>query len=119
MALLSGAGRWLLLVFGSAYSRHAGPALAVFGLAVPAVALNVWSHTMLKLTRQLQALVASNAVFVLAVCGLAAAWVHRGLAWVALAWLVGNLAGGVAAVLPLMRCMRGTRRKHVAPGAPR
>ena len=55
----------------------------------------------------------------LAVCGLAAAWVHRGLAWVALAWLVGNLAGGVAAVLPLMRCMRGTRRKHVAPGAPR
>ena len=100
VALLSLGGHWLLLAFGREYSQHAGPALAVFGFAVPAVSLNMWSHVMLRLSRQLAALVWSNVVLVLVVCGLALLWVHRGLTWVALAYLLGNLAAGVAALIP-------------------
>lgn len=99
VALLSLGGHWLLAIFGREYSLHAGPPLAVFGLAVPAVSLNMWSHVMLRLTRHLAGLVWSNVALVVVVCGLALLWVHRGLTWVALAWLLGNLAAGVTAVL--------------------
>lgn len=98
VVLLSLGGHWLLAAFGREYSQHAGPALAVFGLGVPAVAMNMWSHTMLRLSKQLAALIWSNVVLVVVVIGLALLWVHRGLVWVALAWLLGNLAAGVAAL---------------------
>jgi O-antigen/teichoic acid export membrane protein len=110
VGLLSGGGRWLLLAFGREYSLHAGPALAVLGLAVPAVSLNMWSHVMLRLSRQLGVLVWSNVVLVVVTCGLALLWVHRGLAWVALAGLLGNLAAGVAALVPWLARHRGSAR---------
>ncbi len=108
VVLLSLGGHWLLLAFGREYSLHAGPALAVFGLAVPAVSLNMWSHVMLRLSKQLGGLVWSNVVLVIVVCGLALLWVHRGLAWVALAWLLGNLAAGSSALAALARPRRST-----------
>ncbi|HEY2666173.1 MAG TPA: glycosyltransferase, partial [Actinomycetota bacterium] len=115
VALLSLGGHWLLLAFGREYSQHAGSALAVFGFAVPAVSLNMWSHVMLRLSRQLGALVWSNVVLVLVVCGLALLWVHRGLTWVALAYVLGNLAAGVAALVPWLA---GHRRSLRPGGAP-
>jgi len=99
VALATVGGHWLLLIFGSEYGEHARTALAVFGFAVPVVGLNMLSQTMLRLSRQLGALILSNVGFVVVVCGLAAAWVHRGLAWVALAWLLGNLVAGVSALV--------------------
>ena len=114
VALLSLGGHWLLLAFGREYSQHAGPALAVFGFAVPAVSLNMWSHVMLRLSKQLWALVWSNVVLVLVVCGLTLLWVHHGLTWVALAYLLGNLAAGIAALVPWLA--RHRRSLGVAAG---
>jgi len=89
VALLSIGGRLLLLVLGGTYSQHAASTLAVFGLAVPRH-LNAWTGSLMKLTKQLRAMVWSNAVFVVVICGLALAWVHRGLGWVAFSWLLGT-----------------------------
>jgi O-antigen/teichoic acid export membrane protein len=85
----------LLHVFGSSYARHGTGALVVLGLAIPAVALNSWTTALLRLSKQLGALIWSNVVFAVGICGLSALWVSRGLTWVAFAWLVGNLASGV------------------------
>jgi O-antigen/teichoic acid export membrane protein len=101
VAALSIGGRILLLVLGGTYSQHATATLAVFGLAVPAVGLNIWTGILLKLTKQLRALVWSNVVYVGVLCGLAVTWVHRGLGWVALAWLLGNLVSGAVAGVAL------------------
>jgi O-antigen/teichoic acid export membrane protein len=100
----------LLLVLGATYSQHAAATLAVLGLAVPAVSLNVWTSCLLRLTKQLTALVWSNVVFVVVLCGLAVAWVHRGLGWVAFAWLLGNLVSGAVGGAALLVRMCALRR---------
>jgi O-antigen/teichoic acid export membrane protein len=109
MALLSIGGRLLLLVLGGIYNQHAAATLAVFGLAVPAVSLNAWTGSLLKLTKQLRAMVWSNAVFVVVICGLALAWVHHGLGWVAFAWLLGNLVSGAVGGVALAMRLRQVR----------
>jgi O-antigen/teichoic acid export membrane protein len=92
----------VLHVFGPSYARHGTGALVVLSLAIPAVALNSWTTSLLRLSKQLGTLIWSNVVFAVGICGLSALWVSRGLTWVALAWLVGNLASGVIGGLAFM-----------------
>jgi len=98
--LLCVAGPYLLAIFGPAYRSHASGLLIVLAAAVPAVALNTWTSALLRITKQLQALVWSNVVYAVVVCGLTALWAERGLLWIGVAWLLGNLVsaaiGGVA-----------------------
>jgi O-antigen/teichoic acid export membrane protein len=94
---LAGSGHWLLLLFGRAYSQHGTEALMVLGVSAVAVTTNVWASAMLKVTKQLSAMVCANVVYAVVIIGLAATWAHRGLAWVALAWLLGNVAASVVA----------------------
>ena len=109
--LLCLASSQVLLIFGPDYSHRAGGALFVLSLATLAVALNTWTSSLLRLTRQLVALVAANVVFVVAITGLSLLWVHRGLAWVSAAWLVGNLlAGAIGGTAVLLRSGRGSGR---------
>jgi glycosyltransferase involved in cell wall biosynthesis/O-antigen/teichoic acid export membrane protein len=109
--LLCLASSQVLLIFGPAYSHKAGGALFVLSLATLAVALNTWTSSLLRLTRQLVALVVANVVFVVAITGLSLVWVHRGLAWVSAAWLVGNLlAGAIGGGALLLRRGRGSGR---------
>jgi len=102
--------RWLLMVFGATYSRHAASTLAVLALATPSVAFYVWSTTILRITKQLRALIGANIVYGLTIVGLALYWAHRGLVWIAIAWLIGNLlSGGIAALAAFMH-MRTSMR---------
>ena len=69
----------------------------VLGASAVAVTANVWASAMLKVTKQLTAMVCANVVYAAVIIGLAATWAHRGLAWVALAWLLGNVAASAVA----------------------
>lgn len=102
-AFLALTGHWLLLAFGAGYSSHSTVTLVIFAASCPAVALKVWTSTILRLKMQLAGLIWSNVIYLISICGLAALWAHRGLPWVAGAWLLGNLiAGGVGVVLLLL-----------------
>lgn len=95
--LVAVAGHWLLLLFGHAYSANATWALAVLALSAPSVVLSSAAMTVLKITRQLGAVVAANAVYAVIIVGLTLLGARHGLQWVAFAWLLGNTTAGVLA----------------------
>ena len=92
----------ILSFFGHAYHLHSTSILEVLLASAPAVAFNTWTSSLMRLTRQLGALLWSNVVYAVVLCGLAGLWVHRGLVWVGVAWLVGNLVSGVVGALALL-----------------
>jgi O-antigen/teichoic acid export membrane protein len=85
----------------------------VLAVSALAVALNSWASFGLKLTRQLKPLVFSNVVFAAVSIGLALVWAPRGLVWIGWAWGAGNLASGLAALIPLL----ARRRRRSAQAA--
>jgi O-antigen/teichoic acid export membrane protein len=85
------AGPYVLSIFGKSYSADASQVLVVLALAAPAVAAYVLGCVLLRITKQIVALVMVNLVYAVSVCGLALAWSGRGLTWVAGAWLAGNM----------------------------
>ncbi len=97
VVVLIAANQLVLRPFGGEYQANAAGALVVFALGCPAVAFNTWSSMLVRLSRQLTMMVWSNVVYAVVVCGLAALWVDRGVAWVAAAWLVGNLVSALVA----------------------
>lgn len=88
---------WILLVFGQAYSANGTSALVILALSAPVVALCWTAMTVLRITKQLAAVVVVSAVYAVAIVGLALLGVRQGLQWVAVAWLAGNVAGGLLA----------------------
>ena len=105
----------ILLLFGRDYSLHASVALAVLALGAPATALNAWASTLLKVTRQLSAMIVSNIAYTVMTVGLVWLWARQGLGSVALAWLYGNLASGIIAGAALL--VGRLRRANQANGA--
>jgi cyanate permease len=85
----------VLEIFGKSYSAEASGVLVVLALAAPAVAAYVLGSVLLRITKQTAAMVLVNLVYAATICGLAFMWSARGLAWVAGAWLVGNVTTGV------------------------
>lgn len=114
-ATLALGAAFLLSVFGHAYRQHAEFALILFAVAAPGVALNNWTSALLRLTRQLRALVWSNILYVVTVAGLALLWAPRGIGWIAGAWLAGNLASGAAGGAALLARRRPTKSRQGAP----
>jgi len=116
-------GHWLLLVFGHAYSANGAWTLAILALSAPSVALYSTAMTVLRITRQLGAVVVASAVYAVAILGLALVGASHGLQWVALAWLLGNTAAGLlaaglaAAHLRASRKLGDTRRFKVTGGS--
>ena len=105
----------LLTLFGGRYAAHGRALLVILALSAPAVAFCDWAVALLRLTGQLRALVLTNAVYAVTMCGLASAWAHRGLVWVGAAWLVGNLVCGTLAGMALLTRGRGGGRSEVVP----
>jgi polysaccharide pyruvyl transferase WcaK-like protein/O-antigen/teichoic acid export membrane protein len=107
-------GRFFLQFFGRQYARNAASTLTLLSLAAVPVAVNAWSSTLLKVTKQLRALVVVNVVYALIICG--GAWVaaHKGLTWVGGAWLLGNSVSAVLAIAVLLPELR--RRTTTARG---
>ena len=92
--VLAAGSHLILLLFGRDYSDHASVAFAILALSAPAVALNTWASTLLKVTKQLSAMIVSNIVYTVVIVGLVWLWARQGLGSVALAWLYGNLVSG-------------------------
>ena len=101
---------WILLVFGHAYSANGASTLAILALSAPLVALCWAAMTVLRITKQLAAVVVVSAVYAVVIVALALLGVRQGLQWVAVAWLVGNTAGGLLAAWLAAAHYRGSRR---------
>ncbi|MFI9802990.1 lipopolysaccharide biosynthesis protein [Streptomyces sp. NPDC052301] len=110
VALVAVLARPVLHVFGPQYAAHGTTTLTVFTLGSLTVAFNTWVSFLLKLTRQLVAMVVSNAVLVAVVLVIVLVRLHHGLVWAAIAWGAGNLASGVAAGAALLA--GGVRAPH-------
>lgn len=102
-AVLMASAPWILGIFGAGYRSHATATLVVFAASAPAVALNFWTTSLLRIRDRLAPLIWSNVVYAAVVCGLAAVWVDGGLVWTAVAWLIGNLVSGLYGVAALLR----------------
>ena len=114
------AAHWVMLTFGVRYSHHATPSLMVLALAVIPIAASNWSWTVLRLTGQLQLLVASAAVYALAVCGLAWFLAPHGLTAVAASWPVGcSLSAIVASIAVAVTPRRAPRHRRTTRAAPK
>lgn len=86
------AGPWVLQLFGKSYGDGAAATIVVLALSAPAVAAYVLACVVLRITKQTVALVLMNVFYAFIICALAWMWSGKGLAWVAGAWLVGNVA---------------------------
>ncbi|GIE86485.1 lipopolysaccharide biosynthesis protein [Actinoplanes regularis] len=106
----------ILQLFGAEYAETGTTTLILFTVSSLAVAFNTWANFLLKVRRQLRAMVYANVVFVVVILGVALYKVPDGLNWAAAAWGIGNLLSGLvagAALLP--RGRRGNVRTAVQP----
>lgn len=94
--LLALLGPLLLRVFGDGYSEHAGHLLVILAAIGPVLSITAVGAIVLRITKQTQALLIINTLYAVSVCGLALLWGSRGLVWVAVAWLCGQVITAVA-----------------------
>jgi O-antigen/teichoic acid export membrane protein len=86
---------YLLWIFGDHYVEEGTATLRVLALAVVCAAYNYWGALRLRLSRHLRAMVLVQLVSTVTMLGLGAALVPRGTEWVAVAWGLGHLVGGL------------------------
>jgi O-antigen/teichoic acid export membrane protein len=106
-------GHFLLVLFGAKYAGSAQGCYDILITAVLPIAINNWLLTVLRLAGKLHAIVVSNLVYLVVVCGLAWFLAPEGLNRLALAWPIGIIAGALVAgvaVLPVLRGVRPARR---------
>ncbi len=99
MALL---GPLILQVFGKSYSAGGSQVLIILALAAPAVGAYTIGNVILRVSNQNYSIVLVNMIYFLTISGLGILWVHRGLVWIALAWMLGNLAAAAVAFLAVL-----------------
>ncbi|SHL21729.1 Membrane protein involved in the export of O-antigen and teichoic acid [Pseudonocardia thermophila] len=95
--------RFVLTIFGPEYVDTATGTLIVLALGAFPVAFHTWTSFLIKITRQLRAMVAAELVFAVVTTILAALAAGRGTVWVAVAWGVGNAVSGIVAAVALRR----------------
>lgn len=107
--LFAAIGPFILDFFGKAYSAGGAGVIVILSLAAPAVAGFDVGSSLLRITKQVYALMAVNIIYAIVICSCALLWTGKGLDWVAFAWLAGNL---VAATLSFVFVFH-ERRKHL------
>jgi O-antigen/teichoic acid export membrane protein len=95
--ILATLGGFVLHFFGKSYSAGGGEVIVILALAAPAVAAYTLGNAALRIRSQIYSIIVVNVIYFLAIGGLALLWVHRGLTWVAIAWVIGNLAAALVA----------------------
>lgn len=90
-----------LPVFGAQYGQHATSTLVVLALGLVGVSACTWSITLLRVTKQLRALIGASVAYAVVMCGLAVWWTRWGLVYVGLAWDIGNLVTAAIAGVAL------------------
>jgi O-antigen/teichoic acid export membrane protein len=86
---------YFLLVFGEHYAEEGTAILRVLSLATVGAAFNYWSAMRLRLSRHLKAMVLVQLVSTVVMLSLAGLLAQHGAVWVAAAWGIGHLVGGV------------------------
>lgn len=86
---------YLLWIFGPHYVDQGTTTLRVMALAVVCAAYNYWGAMRLRLSRNVRAIVSVQFVSTAAMLAIAWALAPLGTAWVAGAWAIGHLVGGV------------------------
>jgi O-antigen/teichoic acid export membrane protein len=89
-------GPLILGLFGKAYTGETVQVLVWLAVAAPAVSAYVLGGVLLRLNKQIAEFVVANVLYAVLVSGLALLLAPRGLVWVPVAWLVGNLASAAA-----------------------
>lgn len=89
--------RWVLLVFGAKYSQFGTWPLILLAVAALPIAACNWSWTVLRLSGRLAAIMASSAIYTVAICALAWFLAPSGLTTLAAAWPIGALAAALVA----------------------
>jgi hypothetical protein len=84
-----------LHLFGSHYADSGATTLRILSLSTLATASNYWSAIRLRMSRNHRAMIGVQATSTVVMLGLAAVVAPWGTAWVAAAWGVGHLVGGV------------------------
>lgn len=95
-AALALAAPWILAVFGAQYTDEGTVTLRVLAAGTLAVALNLWCAIRLRIAGDLRSMIAVQALSTASTLVLVAVLVDRGTEFVALAWGIGHLIGGVA-----------------------
>ncbi len=96
-------GPMILQIFGKSYSVEASSLIVAFAIAAPAVAAYSVGNTLLRLTKKIYPIVFVNAVYFITISALSVLWVDRGLVWIAIAWIIGNIVAALIAFLILSR----------------
>jgi O-antigen/teichoic acid export membrane protein len=95
-------GPFVLMMFGTDYLEHGRQLLVILAVGALAVALHTWADFVLKLLGLMKSLVISGVLCAVVTIGLAQLWGSRGLEWLGWAWLAGNLASGLFAVMAIV-----------------
>jgi O-antigen/teichoic acid export membrane protein len=95
--VLAIAAHWILRIYGTEYAQNATSALIILLAALPIVALNNIGQQLLKLRNRLVMMIVVNLSSFVVILALAVPWSSKGLNWIALAWLLGNLVAALMA----------------------
>jgi len=99
--VLAVCGPLVLEFLGKSYRAGGSSVIVILALAAPAVAAYNLGGVLLRIRHQMYSLLAINTIYTLVISGMTLYWVDKGLAWVAIAWTVGNLVAAVFAFLAL------------------
>jgi O-antigen/teichoic acid export membrane protein len=115
-------GHLMLSAFGAKYGSNAESSLIPLTAAVLPLGAYYWCLTVLRLSNQLRAVVWCNAVYAVAIIGLAFVLAPRGLESVAMAWPIGTTIGalvaGSATIGLLRRKSPPQQQKRLDPSRP-
>jgi O-antigen/teichoic acid export membrane protein len=87
---------YFLQIFGPHYVEQGTWTLRVLSFATVAAAFNYWGAIRLRLASHLPAMIGVQVLSTIVMLGLAATLASHGTVWVAAAWGIGHLVGGVA-----------------------
>jgi O-antigen/teichoic acid export membrane protein len=76
--------------FGKTYGAHAKDLLFVLALAGPVMGGVGICSIIMRITKQTKALVIANAIYLVVTCGSGLLWIHKGLVWAGVSWLLGQ-----------------------------
>lgn len=93
--LLAIAGPFVLSFFGEAYEIGGRNVIIILSLFSPVVAMYNIGNTLLKIRKQMYSILIINAIYSIVICSLSYIWAEKGLEWIAVSWIIGNLISGL------------------------
>ncbi len=89
-------GPLILRIFGGNYSTESQSLLYVLAASGPFVAAYVFGVSLLRLRKLHLEIIYTNLIYAASIIVLANLWAYRGLAWIGVAWLCGNILATLA-----------------------